>query len=249
MSWIPDTAMVLAAGLGSRMRHLTDTVPKPLVALQGRPLIDHVLDRLADAGIPRAVVNVHYKADLLEAHLDTRQRPEIVIADERRHLLETGGGIKHALPLLGDQPFLVHNSDSVWIDGVGSNLNRLFAAWDDTRMDCLLMLALGASAVGYGGRGDFSLEADGRLRRRRDPEVVPFVYTGVQIVHPRLFADAPDGAFSVNALWNRALLQGRAFGVRMDGIWMHVGSPEELGEAEAVLSATAGQAAALDRQR
>jgi N-acetyl-alpha-D-muramate 1-phosphate uridylyltransferase len=150
-------------------------------------------------------------------------------------LLETGGGIKKALPLIGDAPFLVHNSDSVWVEGVGSNLKRLFAAWDEGRMDCLLMLALGASAVGYGGRGDFSLESDGRIRRRREQEVVPFVYTGVQIVHPRLFADAPDGAFSMNTLWNRALLQGRCFGMRMDGIWMHVGSPEELEEAERAL--------------
>jgi N-acetyl-alpha-D-muramate 1-phosphate uridylyltransferase len=238
MTWIPETAMVLAAGRGSRMRHLTDTRPKPLVALQGQPLIDRVLDRITEAGVPRAVVNVHYKADLLEAHLDTRAKPEIVISDERSLLLETGGGIKKALPLLGAAPFLVHNSDSVWIEGTGANLARLFAAWDPERMDCLLLLALTSAAVGYTGRGDFSLEADGRIRRRREQEAVPFVYTGVQIVHPRLFADAPDGAFSVNGLWNRAMLQGRACGVRMDGIWMHVGSPEELADAERVMRTT-----------
>lgn len=236
--WTPDTAMVLAAGLGSRMRHVTTDRPKPLVPLAGRPLLDRVLERLDEAGIPRVVVNVHYKADQIERHLAGRSKPEIIISDERDALLETGGGIKKALPLLGPAPFLAVNSDSVWIEGVGSNLRRLCDAWDATRMDCLLMLALGASAVGYQGRGDFSLEPDGRLRRRREREVVPFVYTGVQIVHPRLFDDAPDGAFSMNALWNRALLQGRAYGIRMDGIWMHVGSPEELTEAERVMAGT-----------
>jgi N-acetyl-alpha-D-muramate 1-phosphate uridylyltransferase len=236
MSWTPDTAMVLAAGLGTRMRHLTLDAPKPLVRLQGRALIDRVLERLVEAGVPQAVVNVHYKADQLEAHLAGRTTPRITLSDERGLLLETGGGIRKALPLLGAKPFLVVNSDSVWIEGAGTNLQRLFAAWDETRMDCLLMLSLGASAVGYQGRGDFLLEPDGRLRRRRDPEVAPFVYTGVQLVHPRLFADAPDGAFSMNTLWNRALLQGRAFGMRMDGIWMHVGSPEELAEAERVMA-------------
>jgi N-acetyl-alpha-D-muramate 1-phosphate uridylyltransferase len=236
MSWTPDTAMVLAAGLGTRMRHLTLAAPKPLVRLKDRALIDRVLDRLVEADVPRAVVNVHYKADQLEAHLASRTSPEIILSDERDQLLETGGGIRKALPLLGSQPFLVVNSDSVWIEGAGANLHRLFAAWDETRMDCLLMLALGAAAVGYQGRGDFSLEPDQRLRRRRDGEVAPFVYTGVQIVHPRLFADAPDGAFSMNTLWNRAMLQARAFGMRMDGIWMHVGSPEELADAERVMA-------------
>jgi N-acetyl-alpha-D-muramate 1-phosphate uridylyltransferase len=240
MSWTPDTAMVLAAGLGTRMRHLTIDAPKPLVVLHGRALIDRVLDRLVEAAVPQAVVNVHYKADKIEAHLASRTTPQIIVSDERGLLLETGGGIRKALPLLGPAPFLVINSDSVWIEGVGANLKRLFAAWDETRMDCLLMLALGASAVGYHGRGDFSLEPDSRLRRRREQEVVPFVYTGVQIVHPRLFADAPDGAFSMNTLWNRALLQGRAFGMRMDGVWMHVGSPEELADAERVMADSHG---------
>jgi N-acetyl-alpha-D-muramate 1-phosphate uridylyltransferase len=235
MTWTPDTAIVLAAGLGTRMRPLTDVRPKPLVVLAGRPLIDHVLDRVADAGIPRAVVNVHAHADQLEQHLKTRVAPQITISDERALLLETGGGIKKALPLLGGKPFLVHNSDSVWIEGVGPNLLRLFEAWDETRMDCLLMLALGSASVGYSGRGDFSLDSEGRIRRRREQEVVPFVYTGVQIVHPRLFADAPDGVFSMNAMWNRAMLQGRASGVRMDGLWLHVGTPEDLGEAERIM--------------
>jgi MurNAc alpha-1-phosphate uridylyltransferase len=236
MSWKPDSAMVLGAGLGTRMRPLTDRLPKPLVQLRRKALIDHVLDRIAEAGVARAVVNVHYMADLLEAHLQSRRAPCIVISDERRRLLDTGGGAKAALGLLGPEPFLVHNSDSVWVEGVGSNLARLFEAWDPTRMDCLLMLALGAASIGYTGKGDFSLDPECRIRRRREAEVVPFVYTGVQIVHPRLFADSPDGAFSMNALWNRAMLTGRAHGVRMEGLWMHVGSPAELAEAERVLS-------------
>jgi N-acetyl-alpha-D-muramate 1-phosphate uridylyltransferase len=237
MSWTPDIAMVLAAGLGTRMRPLTDTVPKPLVRLGDRALIDHVLDRVAQAGVPRAVVNVHHKADALENYVSARIVPEITISDERDVLLETGGGTKRALPLLGHQPFLVLNSDSVWIEGEEQNLQRLFAAWDSDHMDCLLMLALASSAVGYTGRGDFSHEADGRIRRRRSDESVPFVYTGVQIVHPRLFADAPDGAFSFNTLWNRAMLQGRAYAMRMNGLWLHVGSPAERAAAEAALRA------------
>lgn len=227
--------MVLAAGLGTRMRPLTDVLPKPLVQLCRKALLDHVLDRIADEGVPQAVVNVHYKAELVEAHLQARTKPRIIISDERGLLLETGGGLKKALPLLGDDAFLVHNSDSVWLEGVGSNLARLFAAWEPAKMDCLLMLALGSASVGYSGKGDFSSDSEGRIRRRREGEVVPFVYTGVQIVHPRLFADTPDGAFSMNALWNRAMLTGRAYATRMDGLWMHVGSPDELAEAEQVM--------------
>jgi MurNAc alpha-1-phosphate uridylyltransferase len=242
MTWTPDTAMVLAAGLGTRMRPLTDQLPKPLVALAGKPLIDHVLDRIADAGIARAVVNVHYKADRIVDHLAARERPAIVFSDERGELLETGGGIRKALTRIGTKPFLVHNSDSVWIEHAGSNLQRLCAAWDDARMDCLLMLAVGAASIGYMGKGDFTLEEDGRIRRRRDGDVAPFVYTGVQIVHPRLFADAPDGAFSMNLLWNRALLTGRAFGVRMEGLWMHVGTPDELAAAEQAIAASGSAA-------
>lgn len=228
--------MVLAAGLGTRMRPLTDKLPKPLVQLARKPLIDHVLDRIAAAGVPTAVVNVHYKADLLEAHLQGRRTPRIVISDERDRLLDTGGGTRKALPLLGRHAFLVHNSDSVWLEGVGSNLRRLFEAWDGERYDCVLLLALASSSVGYAGRGDFALDPEGRLRRRREKEVVPFVYTGVQLVHPRLFADAPEGPFSMNLLWNKAILAGRAIGVRMEGLWMHVGSPQELAESERVIA-------------
>jgi N-acetyl-alpha-D-muramate 1-phosphate uridylyltransferase len=227
-----DTAMVLAAGLGTRLRPAAGALPKPLVRLARKPLIDHVLDRLAHAGIVRAVVNVHYRAEQIEHHLAARQCPEIVISDERMQLLETGGGVKKALPHLASDGFIVHNSDAVWQEGASSNLARMIDAWDASRMDCLLLLVLASAAIGYTGRGDFSLEPDGRIRRRRADEVVPFVYTGVQILHPRVFVDTPEGPFSNNLVWNQTMLAGRAFGVRLDGLWMHVGTPDELAAAE-----------------
>ncbi|MDX2258504.1 MAG: nucleotidyltransferase family protein [Hyphomicrobiaceae bacterium] len=227
-----DTAFVLAAGLGKRMRPLTDAVPKPLVPLAGRPLIDHVLDRLAAAGITTAVVNVHYKADLIERHLARRRAPRIVISDERDSLLDTGGGVVRALPLLGDGAFLVHNSDSTWIEGIGANLDRLIGAWDEARMDCLMLVALGSRSLGYEGAGDFNLAPDGLVTRRVAPHIAPFVFTGVSIAHPRLFADAPTGAFSLNRVWDEAIERRRLYGVRLDGFWMHVGTPEALADAE-----------------
>lgn len=232
-----DTAMVLAAGLGTRMAPASGVLPKPLVQLDGKTLLDRVLDRLAAAGIGRAVVNVHHKADQIEAHLDGRKAPKIILSDERAKLLDTGGGVKKALPLLGPAPFLVHNSDSVWIEGIGSNLKRLIEAWDDARMDCLMLLALASSSYGYQGRGDFAFDSDGRIRRRKiEQEIVPFAFTGVSIAHPRLFANAPDGVFSMNRVWDQAIENGRAFGLRMEGIWMHVGTPEALAQAEQALS-------------
>jgi MurNAc alpha-1-phosphate uridylyltransferase len=226
------TAMVLAAGLGKRMRPLTDVVPKPLVRLKSKPLIDHVLDRLAAGGIKRAVVNVHYLPDLIEAHLASRTNPGIIISDERDALLDTGGGVVRALPLLGDAPFLIHNSDSVWIEGVGSNIARLIQAFDPDRMDSLMLLALGATSLGYDGHGDFAMDADGVLSRRGERREAPFVFTGVSIAHPRLFEDAPKGAFSLNTLWDRAIDRGRLFGLRLEGAWMHVGTPQSVEEAE-----------------
>jgi MurNAc alpha-1-phosphate uridylyltransferase len=231
-------AMVLSAGLGTRMAPADNGLPKPLVPLQGKALIDHVLDRLAAAGIDRAVINVHHRADQIERHLRERRAPAIAVSDERAGLLDTGGGVKKALPLLGPGGFLIHNADSVWIEGVGSNLARLAAAWDDRAMDCLLMLALASTSYGYHGRGDFALEADGRIRRRRaELEMQPFAFAGVSVAHPRLFADAPEGAFSLNRVWNRAIAAGRAFGMRMEGVWMHVGTPAALAQAEECLSA------------
>jgi N-acetyl-alpha-D-muramate 1-phosphate uridylyltransferase len=232
-----DTAMVLAAGLGTRLRPAAGTLPKPLVPLARKPLIDHVLDRLADAGITRAIVNVHYQADQIERHLAPRTRPQIIISDERAALLETGGGVKKALPYVSHDGLIVHNADAVWQESETSNLARLIDAWDGGRMDCLLLLVLSSAAVGYSGRGDFSLEPDGRIRRRRADEVVPFVFTGVQILHPRAFSDTPDGPFSNNLVWNQSMLTGRAFGLRLEGLWMHVGTPAELAAAEQVLRA------------
>lgn len=229
------TAMVLAAGLGQRMRPLTDVVPKPLVRLGGRPLIDHVLDRICDAGITRAVVNVHYRADQVEAHLAARHDIAITISDERTLLLDTGGGVQNALPLIGNGPFLIHNSDSVWLEGPASNIRALCEAWDGATMDALLMLASGARSMGYDGMGDFLMEPDGRIRRRPEGGVAPFVFTGVSIAHPRLFENSEPGVFSLNREWDEALHRGRVYGTRLDGYWMHVGTPDALAEAERCL--------------
>lgn len=232
------TAMVLAAGLGQRMRPITDTIPKPLVQVGGRALLDYALDRIADAGIGKVVLNVHYLADQIEAHLRGRERPAIVISDERDKLLETGGGIKRALPLIGQEPFLVFNSDSFWIEGPQPNLRRFMAAWDPARMDILLLLACGATALGYEGKGDFAMDPEGLLRRRRAGEVAPFVYAGVAILRPELFADTPDGAWSLNLLFDRAIDAGRLHGLRLDGQWLHVGTPQQLADAEECLAAS-----------
>ena len=201
-----NTAMVLAAGLGTRMRPVTDALPKPLVQVGGRALVDHALDRLAEAGVASAIVNVHYLADLIEAHVRPRRRPTVAVSDERGALLETGGGIRKALPLLGGDPFLVLNSDSLWIEGGGTpNLLRLQGAWRPERMDILLLVAETAKSLGYQGRGDFSLDPEGRLQRRGERPSVAFVYAGVAILKPQLFADTPDGAFSLNLLFDRAI--------------------------------------------
>lgn len=227
------TAMVLAAGLGKRMRPLTDDRPKPLVELDGKALLDRVLDRLAAAGVAKAVVNVHYMADLIEAHLAAWPQPEIVISDERDALLDTGGGVARALPLLGGEPFFIHNSDSVWIEGPRPCLEQLAAAWDPDTMDTLMLLAPVIGTLGYDGRGDFHMDANHAVYRSAEGQMEPYVFTGVSIAHPRLFDDAPEGAFSLNLLWDRAIAAGRAFGLRHEGTWMHVGTPKAVGEAEA----------------
>jgi MurNAc alpha-1-phosphate uridylyltransferase len=230
-----DKAFVLAAGLGTRMRPLTDRLPKPLVPLGGRPLIDHVLDRIAAAGIGEAIVNVHYLADQIELHLRERHVPRISISDEREELLDTGGGMAGALPLLGPGPFLVHNSDTVWTERGISNLARLAAAFDEAHMDALLLLADRRSSLGYHGNGDFHLAPDGRLRRVARGETAPHVFAGASIAAPRLLRDAPAGAFSLNRLWDRALAEGRLYGLPLEGTWMHVGDPDALAAAEARL--------------
>jgi MurNAc alpha-1-phosphate uridylyltransferase len=231
--------MVLAAGLGLRMKPLTDRIPKPLVTVGGKALIDHVLDRLAEAGVEQAVVNVHYLADLLTRHLASRRVPAIAVSDEREQLLETGGGVVKALPLLGPQPFFHVNSDTIWIDGVKPNLTLLAEAFDCARMDALLLLAPTTLSVGYAGRGDYSMAPDGRLRRRGERDVVPFVYSGAAIFSPALFAGAPAGPFSLTRLFDRAEEAGRLHGLRLDGTWMHVGTPEAVAEAEKALLARA----------
>jgi len=234
----PDTAMVLAAGLGTRMRALSGNLPKPLVPVAGRALIDHVLDRLAAAGVRRAVVNVHYLADQLVAHLAPRTAPVVAISDERDRLLDSGGGVLKALPQLGTEPFLIHNCDSIWTEGPVSNLARLAACWDDHSMDCLLLLAPADGSLGYQGRGDFACDASGRLKRPLPQERVPFAFAGVSIAHPRLFDGAPDGPFSLNRPWNLAIARRRAFGVVLEGRWMHVGDPSGVAAAEIWIAAT-----------
>ena len=212
--------------------------PKPLVSVAGRPLIDHVLDRLAAAGIERAVVNVHYLADQIERHLKGRAAPAIVISDERDKLLDTGGGVVKALGAIGGEPFIHVNSDTIWIDGVKPNLETLAGAFDAAQMDALLLLAPVSTSIGYAGRGDFTMGADGRLTRRSERDVAPFVYAGAAILRPELFKGAPQGAFPLTALFDRAAAVGRLHGLRMEGVWMHVGTPEAIQEAEAAIAAS-----------
>ncbi len=235
----PTTAMVLAAGLGTRMRPLTDDRPKALVELAGQSLIDHVLDRLAAAGVTRAVVNVHWFADRLEAHLAARDRgPAIVISDERAGLLETGGGLKKAAPLLGPAPVYVANIDSVWTDH-GDALGDLARLWDPERMDAVLLLARREGSIGFEGGGDFFLADDGRLTFRGDAAEAPFAYMGVHITRPD-YADAgPDGPFSLSPLWRASAAAGRLYGCVLDGDWMHVGDPQARYAAEAKLAGAA----------
>ena len=239
MAITPKSAMVLAAGMGTRMRPLTDRLPKPLVPVDGKPLIDHVLDRLVEAGVERAVVNVHHFAEQMIDHLESRTEPQIVISDERGLLLDTGGGVVKALPALGEAPFFHINADTIWIDSVQPNLARLADAFDAAGMDALLLLAPTAGSVGYSGRGDFAMAADGRLRKRAEREVAPFVYAGAAILTPRLFENAPEGAFSLTALFDRAAAAGRLYGLRLEGLWMHVGTPEAIAAAEAAIKASA----------
>ncbi len=234
----PRCAIVLAAGLGTRMRPYNGNVPKPLVAVGGKALIDHALDRLGEAGVERAIVNVHHLADALERHLAPRKTPQIVISDERGMLLGTGGGIARALPRLGGAPFFLVNSDALWLEGAKPNFARLAEAFRAEAMDALLLLAPSAGSIGYSGSGDYSLLPDGRLRRRATGEVVPFVYSGAAILAPPLFANAPSDAFPLTVLFDRAGDRGRLFGLRLEGVWMHVGTPEAVAEAEAALAAT-----------
>lgn len=233
---LPRTAMVLAAGLGVRMRPITLATPKALVKVAGKALLDHNLDKLGEAGVATAVVNVHYLADEIERHVAERNRPRIQISDERELLLETGGGVVKALPLLGRSPFFVLNSDSFWIEPQGSNLARMAATWDPMHMSALLMLAPREHAVGFTGAGDFVIAADGQLERRKG-STAPFVYAGVAILEPDLFHETPSGPFSLNVIFDRAIAAGRLYGMPLAGTWLHVGAPAAIGEAERAITA------------
>lgn len=225
-------AMILAAGLGTRMRPITDTLPKPLVKVDGTALIDHLIQPLAEAGVTEIVVNVHHLADLMERHLSQRATPRILISDERGGLLDSGGGVKKALAHFGAEPFFILNADSFWIDGPHPNLARMQEAWDPAAMDMLLLVAPTPAATGYDGRGDFFMTSDGVLARRGEKLVAPFVYAGVIVTTAAMFADTPDGPFSLNFLFDRALAKGRLRGLRLDGHWLHVGTPEAIPLAE-----------------
>jgi MurNAc alpha-1-phosphate uridylyltransferase len=231
-----ERAMIMAAGLGTRMRPLTEDRPKPLVTVAGKALIDHDLDRLVAAGVKLAVVNLHYKAEMLRDHLRTRRDIEIRYSDETGGLLGTGGGVAQALPLFEGQPFFILNSDSIWVEGVSSALGRMIQMWDPANMDGLLLMASMVTAMGYEGRGDFVLDPHGHVMRPGENALTPFAYPGVQIVHPRLFDNAPAGEFSTNLLWNRAIAARRLYGTRLDGVWIHVGTPQARDEAEAYLA-------------
>jgi MurNAc alpha-1-phosphate uridylyltransferase len=229
--------MIMGAGLGLRMRPLTADRPKPLVTVGGKTLIDHSIDRLVAAGVTRIVVNLHYRGEMLREHLARRRDAQIIFSDETDRLLDTGGGVVKALPLLGTAPFFVLNSDSIWVESAAA-LPAMIAQWDETRMDGLLLLADMHTAMGYEGAGDFVLMDGGRIGRARDHAGIPATaYPGVQIVHPRMFAGAPEGAFSTNLMWDRAIANGRLFGTMLDGVWIHVGTPEARDEAEAYLRA------------
>lgn len=229
---MPQAAMVLAAGLGLRMRPLTDSMPKPLVPVAGKPLITHLLELLTRAQLQRVVINAHYLADQIKQFATEYTDTPLTISDESDRLLDSGGGVKKALPHLGTDPFFVLNADSFWIDGPRSNLRRLAEAWNPAHMDILLLVASGTQVTGYSGPGDFVMDPIGRLTRRPERMLAPFVYAGVAIMRSTLFADTPDDPFSLNLLFNRAIAEHRLFGLRLDGEWLHVGSPDAIKAAE-----------------
>ena len=224
--------MIMAAGLGTRMRPLTNDIPKPLVKVAGKALIDHVIDRLVSAGVKTFVVNVHYKADQMKAHLAKRKDVEIIVSDETDAIMDSGGGIARALPHFKGEPFFHANADTVWVEGTVPALERLKARWNTDTMDALMLLAPTVSTVCYEGRGDFMMDADGRLSRVPEGRIAPFVWMSVEIVHPRLFDGAPAGKFSINPLWDKAIAKGRLFGLRLDGVWMHIDRPDAIRESE-----------------
>lgn len=235
----PETAMVLTAGLGKRMRPLTAVTPKPLIEVCGKPIVGYGLDRLKAAGLRKAVLNAHYLPDQIHQYAEHYQGLDIAVSDETDVLLDTGGGTKRALPLLGDKPFFLLNGDSFWIEGARPNLSWLSESWDDASMDMLLLLSPTVGAVGYEGPGDFLFGPEGQLKRRPEKRIAPYVYAGGAIVHPRVFDRAPDGAFSFNVLFDALIEEGRLHGVRMDGTWLHVGTPQAVRDAEYAIGESA----------
>jgi len=233
---LPNRAMIMAAGLGTRMRPYSDTRPKPLVEVRGKALIDHAIDRLVTAGVSEIVVNLHYKAEMIKDHLAGRKDVKITYSDESDGLLGTGGGVVKALSSFGDEPFFIHNSDTIWVEGYGQALERMKAAWNPDTMDALLLVVPLINSMGYEGVGDFLMDGMGHLSRVPPGRVSPFAYPGVQIVHPRLFANPPQGGFSTNVLWDRAIEEERLFGIRLEGMWIHVGTPQAVADAEHYLS-------------
>lgn len=242
--FVPETAFVFAAGRGQRMRPLTDTLPKPLVPVAGRTLIDRSLDAFAAAGVARTIVNVHHLADRIEAHLATRETPRITISDERALLLDQGGGLKKALPLLGDAPFFICNTDAFWIGAQADNLSRLAALWDPEKMDIALLLAPRLGSVGVDWAGDFHMDAEGRLTKRKPHETADHVYAGVGITTPRLFAAEEEEVFPLAPFFFRAAEQGRLFGVPLDGRWLHVGTMAAIEETERAVAEEGASGAA-----
>lgn len=236
---LSPTAMVLAAGLGTRMRPLTVHTPKPLIEVGGKALLDHVLDRLEAGGAASAVVNIHYLPDLVKAHLARRRTPQIILSDERDRLLDSGGGVRKALPHFAGKAFMLANSDTMWIEGARDNVQRMLAQWDPDRMDGLLLMAAMATSIGFDGPGDFALDALGRLRRRSERQIVPFAYAGFAILKSNLFDGISDSVFSLNRIFDKALARERLYGLRLDGIWMHVGTPEAVGAAEDCIARSA----------
>jgi MurNAc alpha-1-phosphate uridylyltransferase len=228
--------MIMAAGFGTRMRPLTNKNPKPLVKVQGRALIDHVMDRLVAAGVKTIVVNIHYMGDQIKAHVEKRKDVEIVISDETDAILDSGGGIFKALPHFKGEPFYHANADTVWVEGASHALERLKAAWNPAQMDALMLLASTVTTVCYDGRGDFMMDAEGRLSRVPEGRISPFVWMSMEILHPRLFDGMQPGKFSINPLWDKAIAKGRLYGQRLDGVWMHIDRPEAIKRSEEYLA-------------
>ena len=236
MAAMPTQAMVFAAGLGTRMRPITDTLPKPLVQIAGKTMLDHMLDRLAEAGVAQAIVNVHHLPDQIERAVASRTQPRIVVSDERAKLLDQGGGIKKVLPILGDDAFFICNTDAVWIEGPKSALQAMAEAWRPQEMDVLLLVATTTGSVGVDWQGDFLMRPDGRLIKRPERETAPFVYAGVGLIKPQLFAEARDDVFRLAPYFFDAAAQGRLFGVRLTGQWLHVGTPQAIEDAERAIA-------------